>query len=463
MSRHALSGVIPRLLTLVLVLWAIDSVQGQTEEPVLERIIDFRSLPDRIETNISTFVISASTEPGRQVTLNGRVLLPGIEIGASGTFVVVEPLSPGDNVLRLIIESSDGELFETVEKTVNYDAAWSTGDKRLVYVDAVALNLEDMPEVSGTFVIDLDNDSLLGLLVDQHIRGIAPDSSEIYMSDRAVVSTDTHQEIRRLPFTEVIPSNGFIVSPNGLHLYSRNERVEVSSNTLGVNLPISIVTGSSWSQAPIPGGPTISSDSRYIYCSNNVKVIDTIENTVFDPTDPDVSGHFMSDITLTPDDRMLLVSEYSFANGRLKKYQLSGPEPVDFICRPSGLGDFSGKIVVTEDSRWAIVGSSGNPQSATNGRVTVIDLMSCERILPTFVVPLGDNLAISEQNEVFVSVGMQDQMPENRRLGVDVFLVGEDGMLMRMKTFFLGINGFTLSTGRPKYDQIRRIVYKPIP
>jgi exo-beta-1,3-glucanase (GH17 family)/DNA-binding beta-propeller fold protein YncE len=413
-----------------------------------EPIIDFPALPELTQTNIPTFVVAGSTEPDNEVWLNGKALPPNA-MDDEGNFAVPVPLVEGDNLLELVIKSGE-EVIATAEKTVHFNKCFSTGGKRLIYVDSVALG-EGVPALPGTIVIDLDESTLLGLIEDKHVVGISLDGSEIYTSDRTVISTDTHRELRTLPFTQDIPSNGFVVSPDRTRLYSRNERLDVPSNTLLENLPINIVTGSSWAGAPIPGGPTISDDGRYIYCCNNVLIIDTKENTVIDTG---ISGHFMSDIALTPDKSKILVSKYSYASGRLDVYDADTFEPLATI---SGLGDFAGEITFSRDGQVTVVGSAGNPAWSTNGRVTAIDLNELEKISQT-TVPLADNLATSGNNEFFVSSGGSDLF---HRLGIGVYVLEPSGNLVRIKTFFLGINGFKKSTEKPKNDQIRRVVFKP--
>jgi exo-beta-1,3-glucanase (GH17 family)/DNA-binding beta-propeller fold protein YncE len=417
-----------------------DNWSGPIPEPP---IIDFPALPERTETNIQTFVVASSTEPGNEVLLNDTPL-PSDAMDEAGNFAAAVPLREGDNSLELVIKSG-GEIITTTEKIVRFAEGFTTGGKRLIYVDSVTPE-EGMPAITGTIVIDLDNDTLLGLIEDKHVVGISPDSSEIYTSDRTVISTDTHRELRTLPFTytQDISSNGFIVSPDGAHLYSRDERLDVISNTLGVDLPINIATGSSYAGAPIPGGPTISADSRKIYCCNNLRIIDTENNGVITPT---ISGHFMSDIALTPDKSKILVSEYSYGNGRLDVYDANTFEPLGTV---SGLGDFSGEIAFSKDGQRAIVGSAGNPAWATDGRVSVVDLDELTKISQTFV-HLADNLATSGNNEFFVSSG--------DRLGIDVYVLEPSGNLVRTKSFFLGINRFRQFTGRPRNDQIRKIVF----
>ena len=419
-----------------------EMIDDNWSDPIPEPpIIDFPALPERTETNIQTFVVAGSTEPGNEVWLNGTPI-PSDAMDEAGNFAVAVPLLEGDNRLELVIKSGE-DVIATAEKTVRFDEGFSTSGKRLIYVDSVALG-EGVPALPGTIVIDLDNDTLLGLIEDKHVVGISPDGSKIYTSDRTVMNTNTHRERGTLSFTRDIPGNGFIVSPDGTRLYSRDERLDVPSNSLLDKLPIDITTGSSWCSAPVPGGPTISTDGRKIYCCNNLRIV-TEENTVITPT---ISGHFMSDIALPPHEGKILVSEYSYGNGRLDVYDAKTFESLGTV---SDLGDFAGEIAFSKDGRRVIVGSAGNPRN-TCGRVTVIDLDELAKISQTFV-HLADNLATSGNNEFFVSSG--------DRPGVDVYVLEPSGSLVRTKSFFLGINRFIQDTCNPKHDQIRKVVFKP--
>jgi exo-beta-1,3-glucanase (GH17 family)/WD40 repeat protein len=416
-------------------------------------IIDFPALPELTQTNIPTFVVASSTAPNNEVLLNGTPLPPDA-MDEAGNFAVAVPLVEGDNLLELVIKS-DGDSIATTQKTVHFDKNFSTGGKRLIYVDSVIG--EGVPALPGTIVIDLDNDTFLGLIEDKHVVGISPDGSEIYTSDKTVISTNTHQELRSLAFTQDIPSNGFIVSPDGTRLYSREERLDVTSNTLLENLPISIVTGRAYASASIPGGPAISADGKKIYCCNNfsqlkLKIINTEVNTATE-TSIDPGSSLISDIALTPDESKILVSEYSFGGGRLDVYDA---KTFELLARIVGLGDFAGEVVFSKDKQKTIVGSAGNARW-NKGKVAVIDLDTLEIITQTTVVPLADNLDTSGNDEIFVSSGESDLFS---RLGVDVYVLDPSGNLARKKTFFLGVNRFWPSSGRPKNDQIRKIVFK---
>lgn len=419
-----------------------------TNPPPESPIIDFFALPAQTSTNLSTFVIAGHTDAGNEVWLNGSPIAASA-VDSDGNYAVAAPLMQGTNVLALEIRSGTTVITST-QKTVLFDPSYSSAGKRLLYVDSVTWGT-GVPALPGTIVIDLDGNTLLGLIPDKHVVGISPDGAEIYTSGREALSTASHQVLRTLPFSQDIPGNGFLVAPDGTRLYARNQRLDVASNTLLSNLPADITTGSSWSGAPIPGGPAISPDSRTIYCCNALRVIDTISNTV---TTPGPSAQYLSDIEYAADTDQILMSEYSYGAGRLKVYDGQNFALLGSIAGP---GDFVGEIALAHGSPRAVVGSAGNPAWAGNGRVSVVDLSTLAQVSYK-LAPLADNVATSGNNEFFVSSGENDLF---RRLGVDVYVLEPTGQLVRAKTFFLGINRWVSATGRPAYDQIRRIVYKP--
>ncbi len=411
-------------------------------------IIDFTALPAHIMTNLDTFVIAGYTvTTTNEVTVNGSALAAA-SMDAKGNFVASVTLATGDNLIDLTIRDQTG-VQTTTTKIVTYDPAYSTAAKRLLYVDTVALGA-GVPAVPGTIVIDVDADTILGLMPNRHVVGIAPQGTEVYFSDRTVFSTSSHQLLRTLGFTTDIPGNGFVVAPDGTRLYAGNERLDVSTNTRLDNLPVNITTGSSWNSAPIPGGPAISADGRLIYCCNSFTLIDTQVNT---STQFAMAGNYLSDIAISPDQERLLFSRYSYGDGQISAYSTTEFSPLGTV---NGLGDFIGEIEFSRDGQFAVVGSAGNPAS-TSGQLSVVNLNDM-RIVAQTTLPLADNLATSGYNEFYVASGENSLF---RRQGVSVFVLDRTGNLVRTKTYFLGINAFTPATGTPHQDQIRRIVFKP--
>lgn len=423
-----------------------------SDPPTEEPILDFAALPATVTTNLSAFLVAGATDPANLVLVDGTAL-PGTAMDEAGGYALVVPLSVGANPIELRIESPEGNVLSEVTRTVTFDPNLSTSGDRLLYVDTVDL-AEDLPRLSGTVVLDLDGDTVLGVIEDEHVRGISPEGGEIYTAGGSVLGTDLHRELRTLPFTQEIPSNGFHVSADGERLYARDEIVDVGSNQLLTDgLPLPIQTSGSWSSAPIPGDPATSADGRSLYCRSDVTRIDLMTRTVEDSRGS--SSTFETDLALTPDGDALLVANYSFNSGRISVYN-----PSDLGTRlhtVTGLGDFVGEIAFSADGSRAVVGSAGNPSDATDGRVTVIDLASWEKN-DQLLIPLADNLATSGNNELFVASGQNDLV---RRLGIQVLVLSPAGTLERAKTFFLGINRFEGSIGEPSNDRIRKIVFKP--
>ena len=435
-------------------IFAGDTIEDNWSAPLPDApIIEFADHPAIIETNIPTFIVAGHTTAGNEIQLNGDSVSTSA-IDTKGNYAFEVPLTSGDNIIQLLIKTGD-DTVTAAEKTIRFDETFSTASRRLLYVNSISQG-DDVPSLPGTIVIDLDGNALLGLIENKYVVGISPDGTEIYTSDRSAISTDTHQQTRTLSFSQDIPYNGYLVSPDGEYLYSRNERLHIQSNTLGANLPSNIVTGSCWCSAQIPGGPAITRDGRFIYCGNSIARIALEANS---SAGIGISGLYMSDIELAPALDMILISEYSYAAGRLDIYDRSSGA---HLATMTGLGDFAGEIRISKDGRKAIVGSSGNASWA-DGRVSVIDLTAFKRITQVSM-PLADNIATSGENEFFVSSGSSGLFS---RLGIDMFVLGPTGSLVRTKTFFLGINGQSYITCRPEYNQIRRIIYKcpppPVP
>jgi exo-beta-1,3-glucanase (GH17 family)/DNA-binding beta-propeller fold protein YncE len=421
-------------------------------DPPSEAVIDFAALPEALSTNLSTFLVTGATDPANLVRIDGAAV-PGTAMDEAGNFAVPVVLSAGPNPIELRIEGPDGVVLSDVTRTVTLDPGYSTAGARLIYVDAVDV-AGNLPELSGTIVIDLDRNSLLGLLTNEHVRGISPDGLEIYTAARTVIATDSHQSLRTLPFSLEILSNGFHVAPDGARLYAHDEIVDVATNQLLPDrLPLPIQTSGSWSSAPLPGDPAYSAEGNDLYCRSDVARIDLGSRTVEETRGG--QNTFETDLALTPDGGALLVASYSFAAGRISVYD---PSDLGTLARTvSGLGDFVGEIAFSADGSQAVVGSAGNPASSTGGRVTVVDLTSWE-VIDQLTVPLADNLATSGSNEFFVASG---ESGVARRLGIQVLVLAPGGTLTRSKTYFLGINRWVSAAGKPTHDRIRKIVFKP--
>lgn len=400
-------------------------------------ILDFFDLPAEVRTNLPAFPVSGSTAPENRVTVAGQAVVPN----EHGDFAVPVSLANGENRIELRIESAEGERKKEI--SVVRDSGFSTAGMALAYVDLVA------PGLAGTAVLDARTGLPLGFLPGVHVRGISPDGSEIYLHNSLGLSTATHQPTVLLRFSRDIPAHGFAVSADGQHLYSRDEALDRAGNRrLAKKLPVTIETGGVWAQANIPGGPALSPDGTLLFCRDPLRVIDT-RTFSLRPLAAEIYSDFVSDMAVTPDGRFLLIAEYSYAAGRVNVYDSA---TLDLLTTVTGLGDFSGEIVFSRDGSKTVIGSAGNPQSTTNGGLTVLDTSTFERLVK-IPIQLADNLAITDRDEILASSG--------NRAGVDIFELQPDGQLTLVRTAFLGVGRFFLSYNEPKADDVRKIVFKP--
>ncbi|HEX3148071.1 MAG TPA: glycosyl hydrolase family 17 protein [Gemmataceae bacterium] len=401
--------------------------------------IDFASMPGQMTTNIANFVLSGSTAPGNVVEVNG-VAIPASEIDSGGAYAHMIPLAVGVNNLTVTIRNSGGTLLQTINKTVTLDLNYSTAQRGLLYVDAVSAAL------NGTIVIDPAARQILGIIAFEHIRGVSADGREIYMHDGSVRSHSTHQFVRSLPFTQPIDSNSFIVSPTGDNLYSHTEVVAVGTNALLAPLPMDITTGTSYNSAPIPGGPTISSDGATIYAGNPIVSIDVVSH-VMTPTGITAPG-YSSDIGISPDNQWIVTSSYA-GGGRVDIFNAATYQPAGTVT----FGDFAGKIQFLGGNR-AVVGNAGNPANG-GGSVTVFDLSTASAIQSSPIM-LADNVSASGNgSDVFVATG--------DGLGIVDRGVAADGTLRQATTFNLGINRYVQGSGIPANDEIRGLYFAAAP
>jgi hypothetical protein len=408
-------------------------------------------MPASATTNIPAFLVAGSVQSGSRAFLNGTE----IPVDSGGTFVSRYPLASaqglavGVNPIELRIVGPDTSERTTL-KTIDYDPGFSTGSERLLYVDSVA------PSVPGTIVIDLDAGLILGVLDQQHVRGISADGSVIYMDSRAVIDTTSHASAAGgpLPFSSSLAVNSFLVDPAGNDLYADNEIVDRSSNLLlASHLPTSLLTGSSLNGAPIPGGPAITSDGQFIYCGTNNSSITKIDrislgsSTVAIPFE----RSFVSDMAVSPDGTILGRASYgsSASNFILSFYDTSTLSRLSSVTVP---GDYSGEVLFSESGQCAVVGSGGNPVFQGGG-VTALELPGFQQSACS-LINLATNLAISSGNELYVSSGT--------RFGVDVLDLQPCGALRRARTYFLGINQFVANQG-VFTNGIRRIVLRDLP
>lgn len=421
-------------------------------------VVDFASQPDVVTSNLSTYLVTGMADVDSLVFVNDAQ----VPVDGGGNFVATVQLTGPTNIVELRIEPPAGEPA-IVTKTVNFDPSFSTGGERLLLVDVVDVLPVDgeLPPASapGTWVIDLDQGAVLGLLADRHVRGISPDGAEAYFEDREVLDPSNWAPVdpQPLSFSQPIAGNAFAVSPDGAFLYSgpagfETEKLERSTNLVVATSPFSLATGDQWSNAEGPGGPGVSPDGGSIACCSADDGFYEVDTTdlAFLWHDLEPPGRaWQSDLIFSPDGTLLAKTTYAGSGTwSVEVIETANWERAGIV---DVTGDFGGEAVFAPDGRWLVAGCDGNPLFR-NGRIALIDPVSM-RVEGSVSRNLADNLAISDTGEVFASSG--------DAAGIEAFTIDDAGRLVPTGLFRLGVNHSIVSSGFSKYDQIRRIIFKP--
>ncbi|MFO0916496.1 MAG: glycosyl hydrolase family 17 protein [Pirellulales bacterium] len=406
-----------------------------TNPPAGPPVIDFATSNTTVETNLGNYLVVGQAAANSQVTVNGQLL--AAKYRPDGNYAYPIALSVGENSVQVDIKAADGTT-KSVTRTIVYNPQLPSDEIQLVYV-AVASTA-----FSGTVVLDMDHLVLFGTIPGKQILGATPANGRLFMDDGSELSIFSHSVVGKLPVTTRIAGNSFAVTPDGNRVVVGNQLFDVATNSLEARLPASVTTGTSWASADIPGGPAISPDGTTVCGGNRITCIDLNAKTA---TDTGITGGFISDLAISPDGKLLMVSDYGSGTGRLRAFDWK----TRALVYTSVFGDFAGEIAFP-DANTVVVGNSGNP-STGGGVISVFDLKTGV-FIQSRSVSMADNVAAATANRsVFVASGSVG--------GVDVYVYGTDGSLHPAETFYLGANKFVPGGSRPERNEVKRIVYKP--
>ncbi len=404
-------------------------------------ITDFSSLPD-LETNLDQFLVAAHTDPANVLWIGGAEVDRSTAMDPKGNFAVVVPLSEGPNAVTLEIRAPDGTPVASTTRTITFTPGYRTEMKKL-YVDVEAANASGAsprPQVSGTVVIDLEGSVPLGFL-SAHVMAANPVRAELYTEEKTILDTATHAVTGALGFTPAaLAPNSFVVSADGARAYAGSEALDLETGEL-VAMPegFDLTVGASQREG---GGPAISADGALVYAMAGV--YHTADNgfepypAVHDAIDGHWAPDYETDFLLFAGDVRLAVANYSWAEGRLYLFDNATMTQLPTV---SGLGDYLGELALSADGRFLFAGSDGNPASATDGRLSVIDAETLE-VVAQRSVPLANNVAL-DGDRVYVSAGVDHALFP--RAGVDEYVFDESAQtLVLVEHHYLGVNSFIL-------------------
>jgi hypothetical protein len=417
-------------------------------------IIEFKTLPAEIRTNISAFPVTGRVPPDTNavyVDSNEVYFDPnGLDV-----FAVVD-LNYGNNKLILkFVDQNDGVIKE-YEKNILFDPNYPTAENELVYANCVYRAGEGTYKLGGVLVIDVRENTFLGIIKNHRIRGIRKNGSEIILTNGERYSTESHSYTG-----ETLPELGLgylklVFSNDGKFVYYRSCRTHLASNLKDANLPVDIGSRAD-----------ITSDDQRIFVPNGY--IDLKSNTFTQKNYSKGSRAIRAGFAVESKGKYVLHSSFSYMSGKL--VILSAEEPDDPNYYYYWGGDYAGDIVFSPDGKQAYTGFYGNTWSS-GGRILIIDMNTfqcdnCNEIC-RFELHGPSSLTVSKDGKIYASVfytlnaghfvgdpnkrGIVELLPTGMSFRVSkLFFVS---LLSRMDEPYYGGNKIFYKSGAEKKRQI---------
>lgn len=352
-------------------------------------VIEFKSLPDDIITNIPAFPVTIITpSTTSEVFVNGQNVVTRYIFD----FFAVVDLNEGiNNITVRVIDKNGSEV--TYTKQIEYDPDYSTEESELIYANP------DYEIIPGVIVIDVERGYFLGIIKNQRIKGITRNGSEIILQNGERYSTKTHS------YTGIsLPDyygTSLLFSHDGNYVYYKNYKVNLSSNSIEGNLPEYVYMAD------------ISQDDKkivtpygYIYTENNTFVELYYRNG---------SLAYMGDFVIDPTGKYVIHSSYEHANGKLTILYAEDASIVTESYRFDCL-DYAGDIVFSPDGKKLYAVYAGNPSYGCGGiQIIDMDTFKCDSI---FWLNGARSLAVSKDGKIYTASGSGGVTVSGPRRGI---------------------------------------------
>lgn len=362
-------------------------------------IIEFPTLPEHIMTNIPAFPVSGLTPSDvNAIYVNDQQ----IDFDPCSFFVVVDTNQPTNEVtLKFVYNDGSEDIYS---KEVEFDPNYSTEDKELLYANIEKYSGKDI------IVIDIREDSFLGVIKNQRIKGIRRDGSEIIMIDGSRWSTATHQPTgEKLPY---YPNYGNLVFSHDneyvyyLDRYDNGVTLEVklvsNQNVRRFDIHDFNVPDFNVSESFLGPYDIDANDEKLVFCQGYINIHDP-NNSNLDLNFCRDNMAYWGDLAIDPTGKYVLISSYAYAYGCLIIRDAEDANQVGGKCwnRPYNEEcDFAGDIVFSQDGKKAYAGFGGNP-SFGRGGIAIVD-MNTLGIRKSNVLSYGPrSLAVSNCQEVY--------------------------------------------------------------
>jgi len=344
-------------------------------------IIDFKSLPETITTNINAFPVTGwvPTTTANVYVNDVNVLL--FSAKSRYDFFSVVDLEEGLNTITIRIVYTNA-TEETYSKNIQYDPNYSTEDSELVYAHSRYYDNNSILN-SGAIVIDTRNNLFLGILKNKIVRGITKDGSNIILSTGERYSTKDHAYTgRTLP--SYYDGLELVFSNDGQYVYNYVNKINLETNLIESSIP------NLGNDADITSSDdAIVTVSRYINLTTNTYISRNY-----------VAGRrsLFAALEIDPADKYVLHTSFSYATGELNILNISNAQIVKTF---GGYSDYAGAIDFSPDGEKGYIGFYGNTYYGGGG-ILILEMSNLTRAGYQFLHG-ARSLTVANNSKVYAS------------------------------------------------------------
>ena len=387
-------------------------------------VVRFSTQPDTITTNIQTYVINDVFDNVSSVTLNGAAITLDHYKGFSKDVT----LTTGSNNFTLYVVFTDS-TEKTYNKTVVYDPGYSTADKKMLYVNDVA--------------IDLDVGALIGRLPAQAVA-ITNNGRYIVDANGNVYSTANNKLTGPKLNLGTGPHYPLFSNDDNI-IYSKLCALNFTTNTVITNnLPLSVMSDTCKIDAN--GNIFCINQSNVDYSKNEVKEMEPTVFGIVKDFNCARTGFYFCNSGMSRDGSLAVAASCGGAEGNIDIIDVATGA---IVKTHNGLSDWTGDCVSSYDNSKIFVGSYGNAYYG-GGNIYVIDAYSKD-MLSSYHQFGARRLAVSPEN-IFSTSTILDFNQDGTRVygskyhrGIEVFTLDANSQLVYQKSYFLALaDGYSM-------------------
>lgn len=364
----------------------------------------------QITTNLNVYPIAKYCSNATEVLLNSEP----VTLDSYNGFSANVELQTGLNSFT-VISTLDDRVLEVNDIEITHDPSFSTEERTILY----------SYWAGDTVIIDLDQDAIIGILLDTSIVASTHKGDFVVDTKGNVYETGSHTIAgQRLPFSvnSVFP----VFSSDDFFIYAGTEKIDFQTRTLVSNqFPVNVHNHTT---RILNDAITLVKGHRGNFIYVNLET-DTIVKEVDIGMVRILGNLSTTDIT----GRYGIVTGYDYASGSYKLGDLT----YSIVLEQYHGGDYLGHAVFSNDSSLAFIPSYGNSYYGGGG-IYVIDIKTLE-LLQYYQQFGAFSVCIDPQNTIYISSrfvvhGSPKGMRERR--GIDV-LHFDNNILTYSHTYYM--------------------------